>query len=450
MAVVQHSVRHLLLGLPAILLLGFAVGFAAIDQQIKSRIDEALATERVHVGQARLVRERAQQTYVSMLERWVQPPAGRTEKSREVDRSIVAVRNAATEYAVLQPISATEGAARNKLLVALAQFANRVQAAVVREDGPSAIAEIAEYNAAINEATLQVLSIDTAAGQSADTQLVTLRRWSSQTMVGIVLTGAVALLLSAFWWKEKRRADRRYEQAESARREQEYAAQLRARFFANLSHELRTPIVVIQNLTGRLQAPELRSIGKRIRQAADDLLHAINNILDVSRLESGRLSLNWETVTLLDVIRRSAHRCEGLIGEKDVQIRFQVAECDLSVTADVVKLYQVFTNLIANAIKFTEQGCVTVGVTQPTNDVVRVEVIDNGIGIAQNALERIWEPFEQADETIVSRFGGTGLGLSLVKTLVELHHGKVGAMSTLGKGSCFWIELPVVQEGPLR
>jgi signal transduction histidine kinase len=115
------------------------------------------------------------------------------------------------------------------------------------------------------------------------------------------------------------------------------------------------------------------------------------------------------------------------------------------IAGDIVKLHQVFTNLIANAIKFTDQGQVLVRATPSNVGLIRIEVIDSGIGIAEQALTRIWKPFEQADDVISSRFGGTGLGLSLAKTLVELHKGTVGVHSKLGEGACFWVTLPVAQ-----
>ncbi len=127
-----------------------------------------------------------------------------------------------------------------------------------------------------------------------------------------------------------------------------------------------------------------------------------------------------------------------------MKIVIEVAETLPTIVADTVKLHQVVTNLIANAIKFTESGTVSVSATRRDDQQVTIEVRDTGIGIPEAALARIWHPFEQADDTISSRFGGTGLGLSLVKALVALHGGEVGVNSKPGEGTCFWIRLPIV------
>ncbi len=435
--------RRLLLGVPALALVALTLGLFAIDREFQGRIDEALATERVHVGRVRMVRESAEKAYVAMLERWILPLAERTEQSRSVTRLLSDLRTTTTAFVELEPLSASEAEARTKLLVGLALFSNRVQKALINEDGPAAIAEISEYTASIDDATRQVLNIDAAAGQRVDTKLLELRKRGSLAIAGLVLTGACALALSALWWRQKRRADRRYEVAESARREQEQAAKVRARFYAHLSHELRTPIVVIQNLTDRLTEPPVLATGKRIRQAADELLQGINNVLDSSKLESGGQDLKLEAVNIDQVIRRSAHRCEGLLGLKDVKITLEISDDLPAIVADVVKLHQVVTNLIANAIKFTEAGTVSVRAFKLDERLVAIEVQDTGIGIPEVALARIWQPFEQADDTISSKFGGTGLGLSLVKTLVVLHGGEVGVNSKPGEGTCFRIMLPI-------
>jgi len=130
---------------------------------------------------------------------------------------------------------------------------------------------------------------------------------------------------------------------------------------------------------------------------------------------------------------------------KNVEIVVDIAQDLPMIAGDVVKLYQVFTNLIANAIKFTDQGQIVVSAALSNSASIRIEVKDSGIGIAEQALARIWQPFEQADDAISSRFGGTGLGLSLAKALIELHKGTVGVNSKLGEGACFWVTLPIAQ-----
>jgi len=435
----------LLWWLPLALLASLTILLVVAERELQIRIDQALATERMHIGRARSAREEAQKTYVALLQRWIRPASLKAEGSKQVAQNLARMRTATDSFVTLEPLSQIEGQARATLVVSLALFANRVQKALINEDGPAAIAEINEYNAAIDAATNQVLTIDSAAGQVSDTQVLTLRRNSGLAIAGLVLVGAGASGLAFVWWLMKRRSDRRYRAAETARCEQERAAAMRARFFAHLSHELRTPIIVIQNLTAELREVSQVSVAKRIRQAADELLHGINNILDFSKLEIGRQSMRIEAIDIRDVIRRSVHRCEGLVGTKNVEIVVDIAQDLPMIAGDIVKLYQVFTNLIANAIKFTDQGQIVVSAALCSSASIRIEVKDSGIGIAEQALARIWQPFEQADDAISSRFGGTGLGLSLAKALIELHKGTVGVNSKLGEGACFWVTLPIAQ-----
>lgn len=426
-----------LLGTSSLLLVG-------VEQKLQDQIDRALATERIHMGRARSVREAAQESYVAMLERWIQPASEKAAGTRKVNRDLAMLRESEDAFASLVPLSPVEAEARSALIVAVALFANRVQKALINEDGPAAIAEISEYTAAINRETQLVLTVDSAAGHVNDEQVLLLRRQSRWAIAGLVVAGLGALVHAFFWWAQKRKAVRRFNESERARREQEHNAAVRARFFALMSHELRTPIVVIQNLAGQIQDPAQTQVASRIRQAADELLHGINNVLDSSKLESGAVQMRIESVDLEDVIRRSVHRCEGLIGTKAIELQVRVEPELPLVLGDIVKLHQVFTNLVANAIKFTEAGHVTVTATRQGDTQIRVEVRDSGIGISEQALARIWQPFEQADDGISRRFGGTGLGLSLVKTLVELHKGQVGVSSQLGEGACFWVTLGTV------
>jgi signal transduction histidine kinase len=419
---------------------------AAVERDIQSGIDTALENERTHIGSARSLRELSQKTYADMLERWIRTESERTERAKQVLRDLENLRGTAESFANLVPLNQIEAEARSTLLTALALFSNRVQKALIVEDGPAAIAEIHEYTGAIQEGTRQVLTIDSAAGRQGDTQMVVLRRKSASAITGLFLIGAGACLHAFFWWLQKRRADRRYQAAESARVEQEHASRVRAQFYAHLSHELRTPLITIQNLTVQLHEPSVVHTAKQIRQAADELLHGINNVLDSSKLEAGRTELRREPVDIEHVIRRSVHRCLGLVGTKQVAVEMHVEQGLPEIVADVVKLHQIVTNLVANAIKFTDQGVVRVQVTRTGDEALLLEVTDTGIGISGEATSRIWKPFEQADETISSRFGGTGLGLSLVKALVELHDGKVGVTSTPGEGTCFWVTIPISRE----
>jgi len=177
----------------------------------------------------------------------------------------------------------------------------------------------------------------------------------------------------------------------------------------------------------------VRDYAGRIEREADELRHQIDNILDAAKLESGRAVFCIEDVSLPDVVAKCAERCEGLLAAKPVAFTVELAAELPPVRADVVKLQQVLTNLIANAVKFTAQGHIVVRARVDGSEVV-LEVEDTGIGIPPAALDSIWLPFEQADASITRSHGGTGLGLSIVRGIVERLGGAVGVRSELGKG----------------
>ena len=246
-----------------------------------------------------------------------------------------------------------------------------------------------------------------------------------------------------------------------------------ARFFASISHELRTPVAAIRGLAATLVTsdappvsvdPEGLSpsvVGQRIDREAADLLSIINNLLDFTKMRSGKLELLFEDVAVEQVIRRAMTRCGPLIGPKQVKLKADVPP-GLTARCDFVKTTQVLMNLVANAIKFTKEGTVTVrardglsaslehanaalsvaGDEAASGRFVEFQVEDTGCGISNDALGKIWEPFQQADAGVSLKYGGTGLGLSIVRGLVEQMGGSVGVRSRVGVGSVFRFTLP--------
>ena len=433
--------------LVAAALVGLTLGLVLVERELQVSIDRALATERDHVGRARELRETTDRTYVSLLERWIRPADERTERAREVSRLLQDVRTASDRLADAAPVSATESQARAKLVVGAALFSNRVLRAVINDDGPSAIADIGDYRLVIAESSHQVLESASALGQQSDTVVAALRRESAMTIAGLTLVSAAALAFAGMWQRQNRKVEKRLREAEAARREQEHAERVRSRFYAHLSHELRTPILAIKNLISQIDDSGGTAMAARFLQATDDLLHNVDNVLDASKLELGSPQLRWESADLGQIVRRCVRRCEGLLGTKEIKIDIQI-EALSPIVADVVKIHQVVTNLVANAIKFTHRGTVTVRVLRHDQEHVRIDVEDTGIGIPESAFHTIWEPFKQADDTITGRFGGTGLGLSIVKGIVGLHGGSVSLRSTVGVGSCFSVTLPMVATPP--
>jgi len=224
----------------------------------------------------------------------------------------------------------------------------------------------------------------------------------------------------------------------------------KSRFLAHMSHEIRTPMNAMLGLTQVLEAdtlaPAQRQIVQRIRSAGRSLLGIINDILDFSKIEAGQIRVEtwpFEPAPLFAQV-------ESLMGEmaraKGLGFRIETPP-DLAprVLGDPLRLEQVLVNLVGNAVKFTERGEVQVRVRQQETPAAAVrlhfEVTDTGIGIAPADLGTLGRPFFQTDATITRRFGGTGLGLTISKHLVELMGGTFGCESTLGVGSRFWFEL---------
>jgi signal transduction histidine kinase/CheY-like chemotaxis protein/HPt (histidine-containing phosphotransfer) domain-containing protein len=247
------------------------------------------------------------------------------------------------------------------------------------------------------------------------------------------------------------------EQAEQARLLAEEASRAKTDFLAHMSHEIRTPMngIIGMNaiLLGSPLTEQQRECAVAVRESAEALLGVINDILDISKLEAGRVELEMIDFDLVELVEGAAGLFAPRAREKRIDLTTFVdpaARCGFR--GDPTRLRQVLLNLVANAIKFTEVGGVTVEVTMPSGDDapagrLRVEVADSGPGIPERVRARLFEPFAQADSSISRRFGGTGLGLAICRQIVELMGGVIGVSSTLGRGSRFFFEVTLAPAG---
>ncbi len=230
----------------------------------------------------------------------------------------------------------------------------------------------------------------------------------------------------------------------------ERASRYKSEFLANMSHELRTPLnsslilakLLSDNVPGNLNDEQVR-FAQTIYSAGNDLLNLINDILDISKVEAGKLELLPEDLPLRRTVEGLGRTFEPLAKQKELQFTVTVEpNVPASIHTDRQRLEQVLKNLLSNAVKFTEQGAVSLTVSATDEGWVQFTVQDSGIGIAPEQQERVFEAFHQADGTTSRRFGGTGLGLSISRDLTSLLGGTLVVSSTPGEGSSFTLSLP--------
>ena len=289
--------------------------------------------------------------------------------------------------------------------------------------------------------------------QQADTELAYQAQLSQRNLL---LTGAaIVLLLGALGFlyfryrQQQRNRARELELARERERKEQLAEldQLKSRFFANISHELRTPLTLIlgqnQSLQAELDDPRIDPKFDMVDRNGRRLLELVNQVLDLSKLESGRLELNVQTFDLLPFLKNLLFSFESLADQKRQQLQFQSREESLLMVADPEKLERVFFNLLSNAVKFTPEGGRITLKLQMVAHRVHVGVLDTGVGIPAEQQAAIFDRFYQSESGANHPSPGTGIGLALVKELVELHEGSVELRSEPGQGSEFWVNLPL-------
>ena len=239
---------------------------------------------------------------------------------------------------------------------------------------------------------------------------------------------------------------------EQARDQALEASRFKSEFLANMSHEIRTPINGVISMSDMLTRTALSKhqtdIATIIRDSAGALLDIINDILDFSKIEAGKLELEILDFDLLPVVEGTTELVADQARAKGLSLMTYIApEVPRLFRGDPGRLRQILLNLLSNAIKFTDSGEVyvraTLDASDPERSHIRLSVTDSGIGMAQETVHRLFQPFTQADGSITRRYGGTGLGLSIAKLLTELLGGRIGVRSTEGKGSTFWVAVPL-------
>tara|TARA_R110001583_G_scaffold74156_5_gene205591 strand:+ start:18712 stop:21705 length:2994 start_codon:yes stop_codon:yes gene_type:complete len=231
--------------------------------------------------------------------------------------------------------------------------------------------------------------------------------------------------------------------------EVEQANRLKSEFLSNMSHELRTPLNSIMALSRTLILQSKDKLNEEensyleiVERNGRNLLKLINDILDLSKIEAGKMDMYPKPIQLKELLQILNENLSPLASEKDIQLIINTSDNIPEIETDEIRLHQILTNLINNAIKFTEKGTVTISAYKNETDI-NIEITDTGIGISDDYIKSIFDEFRQIDGSSSRKYEGTGLGLAIVKKLTDKLGGQINVSSIPGSGSCFLLKIPI-------
>jgi len=277
-------------------------------------------------------------------------------------------------------------------------------------------------------------------------------------IVDAYLFGVSILAITGGYMLERYKRNTYYQLqlTEHFREEAERATEAKTRFLAGMSHELRTPLNAIIGYSELLQEEieekpkeDIKADLGRVQLAGEHLLMLVNDVLDIAKIESGKIELNEAPVDILRLLQQIEVTVTPLAERNDNRYRQMIGELPGKVILDGMRVSQILLNLIGNACKFTKNGQIVLRVEHHDDKLV-FTVADTGIGIEPETVRRLFQDYQQGDINISSQYGGSGLGLAISKQLCELMHGEITVDSTPGKGSTFVVTLPVREHGQVQ